>query len=146
MSNFGSGRTVERSVGCWNCKHWAPEAGIAYWLEARQARLTQAVSIAISSPQGEQDIRVENIRNMVMKLDIAMAEKPPLFGLCMNAKAKEQDKLGDLIASVYLCTSGWSGATGASLARAGGKLDKTAAELIEDLDGAEAVEIQGLNK
>lgn len=139
-------RTIDRTVGCWNCKHWAPEAGAEFWLKRRLSDLAAAKHISLNSPHGEQDVRVQNITKMVMKVDMAMAEKPPLFGLCLNAKAKEQDKLGDLIASAYLCSAGWSGAEGASVARAGGKLDKTAAELIEDLDGTAAVEEQGLNK
>jgi len=144
--SIGDDRVFERTTGCWNCKHWAPDAGRAFWAERATQLLTRAKITALESRKGEQDVKVQNIMSMVKKIDGAMKESPPLFGLCLNAKAKEEDKLGDLIASAYLCTSGWSGAVGASIARAGSALDKTAAELIEDLDGTEAVEEQGLNK
>lgn len=144
--SLGEKRSLIRTVGCWNCKHWAPEAGKALWAERAKSNLERAKLIALRSRKGEQDIKVENIKNMVMKMDEAMRQSPPVFGICLNAKAVEQDKLGDLISNEFLCTSGWSGATGASLARAGAALDKTAAELIEDLDGAEAIIEQGLKK
>ncbi len=141
-----SNRIIEKTVGCWNCKHWAPEAGAEFWMQRRRTDLAIAKRIALESRKGEADVRVENIKKMVVKLDMAMAATPPLFGLCLNAKAKEQDRLGDLVASAFLCSAGWSGATGASLARAGAALDKTAAEIIEDLDGTDAVKEQGLIK
>lgn len=146
MPTIDVSRTFERTQGCWSCKHWAPEKGAEFWLQRRVGELRKATIIALESRKGEQDQRVVNIKSMVMKLDLAMAEKPPLFGLCLNAKAKEQDKLGDLVASAYLCSAGWSGAEGASIARGASAPDKTAAELIEDTFGSEAVEAQGLKK
>lgn len=126
-------RIFSRGQGCWNCK-WMEKA-TAFWTDRRQADLRKALDIARTSPLGEQDPKVLNIRNMVDTCDHAVASGALVKCGSLTAKTAHNEPIGDLVAHNYLCNS-WSGATGASIAREGGKLDELPEELADKLDGS----------
>lgn len=114
-------------MGCWSCTHWAPERGKELWKTKRLSDLATAVRLATESPDGEQAIPVVNIRRMVSQMDHAMAKPVPVFGVCMSGHIET-----DFVSNSYLCDR-WTGAAGASLARAGQKADTLPEELMEQV-------------
>jgi hypothetical protein len=126
-------RVHERAQGCWNCIHM--RAAKPFWNEQRQSNLQIAVGIAKDSILGENDQKVINIRRMVDYTDNLVAQALVVqCGKTPKGKTAYGDPVGDLVANAYLC-DGWSGAQGASVARAGGALDKLPEELVEIMDG-----------
>jgi hypothetical protein len=127
------GRTFERTQGCWNCKHWSVKGAVDRWSDQRQMNLQRALTIALESPQGEDDERVKNIKGMVNKLDHEIARGSA--GTCSGGgKTANNDPVGEYVVHNFLCGQ-WSGASGASIARGGAKADKLPEELQERLDG-----------
>ncbi len=128
-------RVVERTQGCWNCKHFIQgETAKAAWNSARARDLQTALGIVRENPeQGENHPKVLNIRRMVNLLDHAIAQGEA--GVCGGKGVLEDGKpVGDFVASTLLCRK-WSGAQGASVARAGQKADDLPMELAEKIDG-----------
>jgi hypothetical protein len=112
-----SGRTFERTQGCWNCVHADHELAKTWWLDRRQKDLEAGVGLALESPQGEKDPKVVQIRRSVYLIDEAMHQG----GLtkCKGPGLDANDNpVGDLVKTTYLCRN-WSAAQGASVARAG---------------------------
>ncbi len=134
-------RTIARNQGCWNCRHWSPDGGVAFWNRKRIEDLAVAKQISGGSAEGEEDVRVKNICATVNKVDIAMAQTPATFGLCLEVIAKQ--RVGDLVHNAFLCDR-WSGVQGTSLLREGGALDKLPGELVDRIDGSDAVKEQKL--
>lgn len=126
-------RIFSRTQGCWNCR-WSQNAN-AFWTERRQQDLTKALHIAQTSILGEQDPKCLNIRNMVDKTDHGVASGA-LLRCVANPKGQTAtgEPVGDLVVHNYLCHR-WSGAQGASIARAGAKPDDLPEELVDKLDG-----------
>lgn len=127
-------RTVERTQGCWNCRHSV--SGKDAWNYHRQKLLQKAAGLVQMFPeQGEDHVTVRNIRSQVDLFDhaVAMGEARR----CTNrlARTGSGGDIGDLVAHNYLCANGWSAAEGASIARAGQKADPLPEELLERLDG-----------
>ena len=119
-----------RTQGCWNCRHW--ESGKDLWNGRRQDNLKIALELARSSPLGENDQRVYNIRTMVDTTDNAVASGA--LGHCSgNGENAHGQPVGELVMHNFLCHK-WSAAEGASLAREFGKTDKLPEELAADLE------------
>lgn len=114
-----------------NCKHWDREKAKPLWTNNRQNDLKTALEISLKSPNGEDDVRVHNIRKMVNDLDHLVASGH--MGVCLGGGRTADGKpVGDLVAHAFLCDR-WSGVQGASLAT-GGKTDPLPEELHEKLD------------
>ena len=124
-------RVVSRGQGCWNCSSWSREKAKPLWTDKRQNDLKTALEIALSSPNGEDDVRVRNIRKMVNDLDHLVASGH--MGVCLGGgRTADGNPVGDFVAHAFLCDR-WSGVSGASLAT-GGKTDPLPEELREKLD------------
>lgn len=123
-------RTFERTQGCWNCKHSSPAKG--YWQQKRQQDLKRALDISLASPRGEQDPKVETLREWVDRIDNLVAVKQLVR--CTTGRQPNGDELPDLVQHSYLCDK-WSGASGSSLARDIGKTDLLPDELVDRVDG-----------
>lgn len=128
LVGVGEDRIAIRSQGCWNCIHGDAEAANKlWWNEARIKILTRGVQIATSSPLGESDQRVVNIRGMVPKMDGEMTLNR--WVICKGqGKKADGSPVDDFVASTFLCGN-WSGSQGASVAREGGALDKLPEEV-----------------
>jgi hypothetical protein len=127
-----SGRTFERKQGCWNCFHFDYDRARDKWFDRRQADLAIAVRMALESPLGENDPKVVNIRRMVEAVDLGI--KSHTLGTCDGTGIDaEGNSVGDFVKSVYLCAK-WSGAQGASVARAGEAADPLPMELRDKED------------
>jgi hypothetical protein len=122
--------TLQRAQGCWNCTSWSPETAKAFWNTKRLQDLAIACQRAESSPLGEAEQGVVNIRRMVAVVDDGVAKGE--LGGCMKRDLQRDKPIGDLVAHAYLCNH-WSGRQGASLAREGGALDKLPDELMADV-------------
>ncbi len=122
-----SNRTFERTQGCWNCAHYRPETAKEWWKTKRQQDLQAALSVALESPMKEGDPQVVNTRRMVDAIDVGLATGN--LGMCIGKGVDAQDNpVGDLVKSNYLCRK-WTGAEGASVARAGQAADPLPMEL-----------------
>jgi hypothetical protein len=117
--------TVERTQGCWNCKSFSLEGGQKLWKIKRQNDLATAARLAVEDAEGEDSVRVTNIRKMVNTIDHGIALN--MIGTCMIGASE-----ADLVVNSYLCDK-WNGAQGASVARAGARPDKLPGELMEDM-------------
>lgn len=127
-------RVFERTQGCWNCR-WSQRA-TAFWTERRQWDLNKALTISMTSPLGEEDPKVQNIKNMVNKVDHGVASGSLLRCVSIpKGRSANGDPVGDLVVHNYLCDR-WSGATGASVARGGQKPDTLPEELADKIDGS----------
>lgn len=125
-------RVFDRAQGCWNCKHWDQEAAKPRWNELRQRDLTAALQIALVSPHGENDVRVENTRTMVDSLDHLVAQR--MVGVCRgDGRTAKGEPVGDFTLHGLLCDR-WTGKVGASVAREGRALDTLPEELTDKLD------------
>jgi len=79
------------------------------------------------SPSGEKEPSVVNIRRMVDAIDVGLASGK--LGKCFGGGVDSKDNpVGDFVMGSYLCRN-WSGAEGASVARAGAAPDPLPAEL-----------------
>lgn len=126
-------RIFERTQGCWNCKH--SESANKFWTVRRQQDLKRAAHLVQMFPrQGENHPQVVNIRRMVDLADHAIAMHEMVRCTNERARTAKNEPIGDLVASNFLCSQ-WSGAQGASIARAGQKADPLPEELVEKLDG-----------
>jgi len=123
-------RTFERTQGCWNCVH--SSSAKEWWTKQRLLDLGKALAIAQESPQGENHLKVRNIREMVDKIDTAVAQNALIR--CVKGTTPTGAPVGDLTPHNYLCDR-WTAVQGASIARDIGKTDKLPEELAEDLDG-----------
>lgn len=130
-------RIIERTQGCWNCKNWQlPEAKKLWWDRARPHMLEKAVAMALASKEGEEDVRVRNIRTLVAGLDKSIEDG--LYGVCkvdggttlVNAPPNQ---LGNFVPHQFLCPK-WTGVQGASIARAGQAPDILPDELQDRFD------------
>ncbi len=129
-------RIFERTQGCWNCKNKGDAK--AFWSQRRQQDLKRALDIAMSSKLGENHPKVKNIKQMVDKIDHLVAAGALVTcgtGLVRPGRNAKGDPVGDLIAPNCLCGQ-WSGAQGASIARAGQKPDDLPEELMDKLGDA----------
>jgi hypothetical protein len=124
-NNLLGNRAVERTQGCWNCRHFDRDKAKQVWQHRRQIDLQRALEGAQTLPGGEEHAQVRNIRLMVNTLDHAIVLGKT--GMCA-IQAVDTDFVND----AYLCVS-WTGAIGASLARAGGEADKLPEELMADI-------------
>jgi hypothetical protein len=130
LVGVGEDRIAIRTQGCWSCVHASyDKAKDLWWKEARNATLSQAVRIALASPEGENDRRVKNIRGMVPAMDAAFEKNQ--WVCCAVGKKPDGTPVDRFVAATYLCNV-WTGATGASVAREGQKADKLPEELFED--------------
>jgi hypothetical protein len=127
-----NGRTFERTQGCWNCVHGNYERAKEKWMQKRHQDLARATGIATSSPLGEQEPRVVNIRRLVDQIDhgIFSGSLTTCTGPGVDAN---ENPVGDFVKNNYLCHK-WTGAVGASVAREGQKTDPLPMEL-EDKKG-----------
>jgi hypothetical protein len=114
------------------------ERATAFWTAERQRNLHAALEIARASPQGENDVKVLNIRHQVDTIDHAVAAGALVRCGHPDGSTNESGQHFDLTAHNYLCSK-WSAADGASLARAGAAPDKLPEELAEDLKSAGAM-------
>jgi hypothetical protein len=122
-----SGRTFERTTGCWNCIHGSSEAARKFWLDQREKDLKTATEVALGSPVGEKEPTVVNIRRMTTLIDEAVFKGDLIKCKGSGVDAKD-NPVGDLVKSNYLCRK-WTGAQGASVARAGEAIDLLPMEL-----------------
>jgi hypothetical protein len=129
ITGLSKNRIHERTQGCWNCKHGSSEVARKWWLDKREKDLEIAVNIAIGSPDGEKDHKVVNIRRTTALIDEAVGNSS-LIKCTGNGVDRHGNSVGDLVRSVYLCHK-WSGAQGASIARAGEAPDLLPQELEE---------------
>jgi hypothetical protein len=122
-----SGRTYERTQGCWNCMHSSSEEARRFWLDQREKDLKIATEITLGSPIGEKEPKVVNIRRMTALIDEAVF-KGDLIKCSGSGVDANDNPVGDLVKANYLCRK-WSGAQGASVARAGEAPDLLPMEL-----------------
>lgn len=108
-----------------------------WWDEGRAKLLARAVEIATSSPLGEEDQRVLNLRSTVPQLDYGMENRQ--WVSCRVGKTATGEPVGDFVNQAFLCGE-WQGRAGASVARAGQAPDKLPEELQERLDGGEKID------
>jgi hypothetical protein len=121
------GRVFERTQGCWNCKHFDnEEKSRNFWELAKQRDLATAKVLAQADPRGESAPKVIAIRKTVREAGAAIASGA--FGICLNNGVQS-----DFVENTHLC-AGWSGRTGASLARAGSGPDTLPDELKDKVD------------
>ena len=125
-----SERVLTRNSGCWNCR-WALDAA-TYWKDQRVVDLQKAVSITITSPMGENDPRVLNLRKWVTMIDAAVANKAML--LCKTGKMPNGDDVTPLVTNSFMCRM-WTGTQGASVARGTERINDLAEEIREKIDG-----------
>lgn len=124
---------VERTQGCWNCRHHSHDEAVKFWSRKRQVDLAAGLAIAMESRLGEDDPKVRNIRVMVDKLDRGIASGT--IGKCLGeGETAAGEPVGDFVVTNYLCHK-WSAAEGASIARAGQKADDLPEEIMDKLDG-----------
>jgi hypothetical protein len=117
----------ERTQGCWNCKHFDnEEKSRNFWELAKQRDLATAKVLAQADPRGESAPKVIAIRKTVREAGAAIASGA--FGICLNNGVQS-----DFVENTHLC-AGWSGRTGASLARAGSGPDTLPDELKDKVD------------
>lgn len=132
-------RVVERTQGCWNCKHWDREMAKPLWTEKRQNDLKTALDLALNLPGGEPKTQAEcttpqaqrcyNIKKMVDSLDHLVASGH--VGVCKGGGRTADGKpVGDLVVHSFLCDR-WTGVSGAALARGGSAPDALPEELME---------------
>lgn len=122
-----SGRTFERTQGCWNCIHCDYDGAKNRWKEQRQRDLTVATSKALESAMGENDPAVVNIRRLVDAIDTGLATHN--LTRCSGKGVDANDNpVGDFVKTNYLCRK-WTAAQGASVAREGQKADDLPMEL-----------------
>lgn len=129
-------RILTRNAGCWNCVHMRDAT--EFWFGdptkgthgRRGQALDRAVAIALAHPMGEQAPQVVNIRRMIQIGDEGVRQRAMIK--CGPGHAE-----GDLIASSYMCTQ-WTGATGASIALGGERINDLAQELREKIDRSPA--------
>lgn len=129
-------RVFERTQGCWNCIHKVSAA--KFWTERRQADLAKALNIAMNSKLGEQHPKVQNIKQMVNTIDHQVAAGLLIRcgqGLVTIGRTANGEPVGDLVTANYLCDR-WTGAQGASIARAGQAPDALPEELADKIGNA----------
>jgi hypothetical protein len=122
-----AGRTFERAMGCWNCKHFdRGAASRKFWNEVAEPRDVE-VGIQLVALG-----RVHEAKELSERIKVARkAVKLGMLGLC-TARPKRVET--DYVAHNYLC-EGWTGAQGASIAREGAKADLLPGEIKEIVDG-----------
>jgi hypothetical protein len=128
------GRTFERTQGCWNCIHFkSGEDAHRFFVKVCKPRDEAAMQsyIATGQPQAAEEMR--QLLRLANK-----AIKTGGLGMCSKGKGApdKNGKPSDFVAHNYLCDDGWTGAQGASIARAGAAPDKTADELKDIIDGS----------
>lgn len=129
-------RIFERTQGCWNCVHKSDPK--PFWNERRQKDLQRALDISLASKAGENHPKCLNIRHMVDKIDNLVAAGALVScgtNLVRPGRSADGQPVGDLIAPNYLCEK-WTGAQGASIARAGQGPDPLPEELADKLGDA----------
>jgi hypothetical protein len=129
-------RIFERTQGCWNCVHKSDPK--EWWNEQRQKDLKRALDVSLASKLGENHPKCMNIKAMVDKIDHLIAAKALVrcgSGLVRPGRTADGKPVGDLIAPNYLCNR-WSGAQGASIARAGQAPDPLPEELADKIGNA----------
>jgi len=128
------GRTFERSQGCWNCIHFDNDTKArAFWAACRKRDLATAALVAAADPRGMASPRAANIVRTVEAADVGIAAGS--FGMCLDPKRDAQEgegSAGDFVQASYLCNH-WTGAQGASVARAGDRADDLPQELEDKL-------------
>ena len=117
---------ITRTQGCWNCKHFVTGDKVkSYFLDTSTRDLVKTAERAKRSPLGAKDPAVMEIRANFAKVAAMLDEEIPRIGLC------GENKQPGMIMHAYLCDH-WSGAQGASIARAGEKADALPEELMEE--------------
>ena len=125
-------RVVSRGQGCWNCTKWDREKAKPLWTEKRQNDLKTALEISLKVPEGEDHVRVRNIRAMVDSLDHLVASGH--VGVCTGGgKTADGNPVGDFVVHSFLCDR-WNAMAGASMTRESGKLDALPEEVADKLD------------
>ena len=125
-------RVISKGQGCWNCKSWDRDKAKPLWTEKRQNDLNTALTLALDAPDGEDNVRVRNIRSMVDSLDHLVASGH--VGCCTGGgKTANDEPVGDFVVHSFLCGS-WNGMVGASLACIDGKLDALPEETADKLN------------
>ncbi len=132
-------RTFTRTQGCWNCKH--SSSANVFWSERRQQDLQTALGLAQQEGDGEENIKVYNIRKMVDRVDHLVAAGQ--LKRCTTGRQANGDPVGDLVQHSYLCDR-WDAAQGASMARDVGKTDMLPEELVEKVDAHKPTDLKSL--
>lgn len=129
-------RVFERTQGCWNCVH--KRSATEFWTKERQRMLTKALTISMHSKLGENHPKVFNIRTAVNQTDHNVAAGLLIqcgSNLVRPGRTADGNPVGDLVSANFLCDR-WSGAQGASIARAGQKADALPEELADKVGNA----------
>lgn len=129
-------RVITRNAGCWNCKFMRDAT--EFWFGdktkgtfgRRGEDLNRAVTIAVDSPRGENDQRVLNIRRMIVVLDEGVSTRAMVR--CGGGYNET-----DLIANSFMCHR-YVGATGASVAREGERINDLPEDVREKIDGSDS--------
>jgi hypothetical protein len=123
---------IRTRQGCWNCKHWARDKAKPLWTNNRQRDLQTALEISLTSPRGEEDPRVQNIRTMIDICDHLVATGH--LGVCLGGgRTEDGNSVGDLVTHAFVCDS-WSGVSGAPPIRGeDGKIDPLPMERADKL-------------
>lgn len=146
-------RVVQRGQGCWNCING--ETASAFWTEQRKGKLLMLRQLIEQSGQGhaiKHDLvhgvvvdwsivkmtpAMDKVKSEIDTIDHSVAARALLR--CTKGVTAFGAPVGDLVAHNYLCSK-WTGRDGASVAREGGKLDALPEELIDKLDGSQAID------
>lgn len=132
-----SERVITRNAGCWNCT-FRRDAN-EFWFGdktkgtfgRRGENLNKALTIAMESPMGENHPKVVNIRRMVEFVD-------PQIKMGMMVRCGGGYDKSELIANTFMCER-YVGATGASVAREGERINDLAEEIRDKIDGPDPV-------
>jgi hypothetical protein len=124
-------RVVTTGQGCWNCRHWDRDKAKILWSSRRQGELQKVLEASLNSPDGEQDAEVQRCKNFVDQIDRVIASGHA--GLCVGGGVDAKGNPVEFVVHEYKCEK-WSGVTGASLAREGGKQDPLPMELADKLN------------
>ncbi len=115
-------RIAIRTQGCWSCVHFSTEkAQNLWWDEARQKLLQKGITLALSTPLGEKDLKVLAIRKGAPQMDAQMTAQQ--WGCCKVGIKADGTPVDNFVASTFLCRM-WTGAQGASVAREGAASDR----------------------
>lgn len=130
------GRTFERTQGCWNCIHFdAGDKAKKYFSACKDRDMLIAARFAAEHPLGVRAPKVLQIAKTIDEAEAAIATGT--FGICTGGGVTS-----DFVHNAHLCNK-WTGAVGASVARAGGKADDLPDEMKDKLGDHVPVEVSG---
>lgn len=120
------GRTLRRTMGCWNCVSFDNGEKAKQHFEACKTReMLNAAEVAKKDPRGINAPKVQQIASTMA--DAERSVQAGVFGICLAGGVQS-----DFVHNAHLCPK-WRGKQGASVARAGARADDLPAEVKDKL-------------